>query len=240
MQKLILLVIGISVSCTVISYCQTPAILNSNITYDSNPVMAGIQDGYLDVLDIQNAFNHARRIEENQFCLSTNSISNLIMPSQSIWDNMDLDERFLFLINEERKSRSGLNYCLGEGPVSGLPFTGVETNIDDIAQAHAELLINTQSTTPMSQATNIDNNPNIGGLGCDDFKYFRPNCCHTYVPYSVYRIYFTSMDMPADPSTITTPGLVVRTVYFLVYGNGSAGNGRKMILMQDIELWLLR
>lgn len=235
MQKLSFFAIIIIVSFSVISYCQTPGILSSTIPYDSNVNMPGLQTGYESVNDIEIAFNNARRIEETQFCLPTNSISNLNLPSQAIWNNMNTDERFLFLANAERSARAGLNYCQGDGPASGLPFIGVESNIDNIAQTHAELLIATQSTSSLSQAANIDANPNIGGTGCDGFKFFRPNCCHTFVPYSVYRIYFTSNDTPANPSTITTEGLEARSVYFLVYGNGGVGNGRKMILMQDIE-----
>lgn len=216
-------------------HAQTPAILNSTIGYDSDPSLFGNQSGYLTVSDVEAAFNNARRREELQFCLPSNSITNLNMPNQSTWNGMTSDERFLFLINEERKARAGLNYCLGDGPVTGLPFTGVEANIDNIAQAHAEQLIATQSTNSISQQNNIDANPNIGGSGCNTFKGIQPNCCHSFVPYSVYRIYFTSDDTPANPSTITTPGLEVRSVYFLVYGNGSVGNGRKMILTQSIE-----
>lgn len=197
--------------------------------------MLGNQTGYLNVNEIQAAFNHARRMEESQFCLPTNSILNLNMPSQSIWDNMNSDQRFLFLTNAERTARAGLNYCEGEGPVSGLAFTGVEANVDQIAQTHAELLINTQSIDYSSQASNIDENSNIGGSACNGSKGFNPNCCHTFVPYSVYRIYFTSMDTPANPSTITTPGIEARSVYYCVYGNGSLGNGRKMLLLQDIQ-----
>jgi len=235
MQKLISLAVLIIVSIHNTSYCQTPHVLSSTIPYDSNVNMSGNQTGYLNVNEIQIAFNNARRKEEAQFCLPTNSITNLTMPNQSTWNNMNADERFLFLTNAERSARAGLNYCTGDGPVSGIPFTGIESNIDNIAQAHAEELIATQSTSSISQAANIDANPNIGGSGCDGVKYFRPNCCHTFVPYSVYRIYFTSMDTPADPSTITTPGLEARSVYFCIYGNGSVGNGRKMLLLQDIE-----
>lgn len=235
MQKFTSLAILIFISITLTSYSQTPAILNSTIPYDSNLSMSGNQDGYLNVNDIQTAFNHARRMEEAQFCLPANSISNLLMPNQNTWNNMNSDERLLFLSNAERMSRAGLNYCQGDGAVGGLPFTGIESNIDNIAQAHATQLINTQSTTSISQAANIDANQNIGGSGCTTEKFQLSNCCHTFVPYSVYRIFFTNDDTPANPSTITTPGLEVRAVYFCIYGNGSVGNGRKMLLLQNIE-----
>ena len=235
MQKLIFLLGYLFLIFTINSYAQTPALLSSTIAYDSNQSQFGNQSGYLAVSDIQAAYNHARRMEELQFCIPTNSITNLVMPTQSVWNAMNSDERFLFLINAERTARAGLNYCVGDGPVAGLPFTGVEANIDNIAQAHAEELIATQSTTSISQASNIDANPNIGGSGCNGLKGMQSNCCHTFVPFSVYRIYFTSDDTPANSSTITTPGIEVRSVFFLVYGSGALGNGRKMILTQNIE-----
>ncbi len=234
MRKIVSLAV-LSILCIVAPYCQTPTTLNSPIAYDSDLNMFGNQSEYENVIGIRTAFNNARRREELQFCLPTNSIPNLQMPSQATWNNMNTDERFLYLANAERMSRSGLDYCQGDGPVKGIPFTGVEANIDNIAQTHAEYLISIQSRDAESQAENIDANPNIGGSGCTTDKLTMPNCCHSFLPWSVYRISFTSMETPSNPNTITTTGIGARSVYYCVYGNGAIGNGRRMLLMQDVE-----
>lgn len=236
MQKLIALMALLFLFFPFNSYTQTPAVLNSTIPYDSDPIAFGNQAGYFNVSDIEGAFNTARRREELQFCLPTNSITNLNLPSQSIWNAMNSDEKILFLINAERVSRAGLNYCQGEGSVLGLPLTGVEANIDNIAQDYANYLIDIQSTDANSLASDIDANSNIGGSGCNGSQGLLPNCCHTFLRHTVYRVFFTSMDTPSNPSTITTPGIEVRSVFFLVYGNGSLGDGREMALLQDLEL----
>lgn len=214
------------------AFSQTPAALNTSISY--GPL------GYTDVDDIQTAFNNARRSEEAQFCLANNSIADLLMPNQATWDNMSSDERFLFLMNAERTARGGLNYCQGVGPVLGLAFTGVESSIDAIAQAHADFLIATQSTGIQSQALVIDQDPNIGGSGCNTFKGIQPDCCHTFLPNSVGSGIFSSNATPADPSTIVTVGIEVQTVFFWVYGNNNnsgsdPGGSRNMVLLQDIK-----
>lgn len=236
MQKLNALLALLCFVFTSTISAQSPAVLNSTIPYDSNPSLFGNQAGYFNVADIEAAYNLARRREELQFCIPTNSISDLDLPNQNVWNAMNSDEKILYLLNAERVSRAGLNYCNGEGAVSGLAFTGVEANIDNIAQAHAEQLIATQSTQVISQAANIDANGNIGGSGCTGEQGQIPNCCHTFVNFSAYRIFFTNMETPSNPNTITTPGIEVRTVFFLVYGNGSLGNGRRMALLQDLEL----
>jgi len=217
------------------NYSQTPAVLSSAILYDSDPSMANQQFGYTNVVDIEGAFNNARRAEEMQFCLAANSITDIVLPAQVTWDSMNSDEKFLFLLNAERTTRAGLDYCLGDGPVSGLAFTGVESNIDAIAQAHADFLIANQSTQALSQASTIDQDPNIGGSGCNLFKGVQPDCCHTFLPFSVGSLNFTSNSTPADPSTLLTVGIEVRSVYFWIYGNGGTGNSRNMVLLQDIR-----
>jgi hypothetical protein len=225
MQKIISLAV-LTIVCIVTTYCQTPAILNS-------PIPRDFSLSFADVNDVKTLFNNGRRMEESQFCLPTNSIPNLTMPSQSAWNNMNSDEKFLYLANAERIARAGLNYCQGDGPVKGLPFTGIEANIDDIAQTHAEFLVATQSLDEESQAANIDANPNIGGSDCELEN--GPDCCHDSVLFSVYRISFLTLDTPSNPNTITTPGIEAHSVYSCVYGDGGVDNCRKMLLLQDIE-----
>ncbi len=73
------------------------------------------------VKDIEDAFNYARAKD------STINKS-LVMPSQSIWDDMDNQEKALYLLNKERYDR-GIK-----------PFEGIDQNVIDVAQAYAELL----------------------------------------------------------------------------------------------------
>jgi len=85
------------------SYTQTAPRLNTNISFDVNTSMVGLQGGFSSVADIQAGFNNARRAEESQFCIRANSIRNLSMPSQAAWNAMTIDEKFIFLINNERQ-----------------------------------------------------------------------------------------------------------------------------------------
>ncbi len=73
------------------------------------------------VKDIEDAFNYARAKDS--------TISKLlVMPSQSVWDSMDNQEKALYLLNKERYDR-GIK-----------PFEGIDQNVIDVAQAYAELL----------------------------------------------------------------------------------------------------
>lgn len=214
---------------------QSPPILIEDIPFDTD-TMTSVPDGSFGIVaDIELGYNLARRFEESQFCLGVNTIANLVMPSQAEWDSYTSDEKVLFLINDERIARAGLDYCNGEGPVSGVPFTGVEINIDNIAQIHADSLIASQSTTLQSQATEIDQDANIGGTGCVNFKGVLDNCCHTFIPRSVSGFSIANNSNPPNPDTVTTVGFEALGVYFLIYGNGSS-TAREAPLLQDIEL----
>lgn len=228
MHKLTVLLMLLTAFSYQTTFSQTPPLLTSQITYDNTL-------GYSVVANIETAFNDSRRSEEMQFCLAPNSITDLTLPTQTVWDNMSSDQKFLYLVNAERTSRAGLDYCLGEGPVAGLPFTGVEANIDALAQAHADSLIAVQSTSQTNQSYAIDADPNIGGAGCNFFKGTQPDCCHTFIPFAGASYSSTSFAMPSPPSTIITVGLEVRSVHAWVYGFGSTNNLRNMIMLQDIR-----
>ncbi|GAB4038164.1 hypothetical protein GCM10028809_55590 [Spirosoma gilvum] len=84
------------------------------------------------------AFNKGRRAEETQLGLATNSLGNLTLPSS--YATLSDNQRALYLINAERAARAGINY--GSGAVLGKPLEGVETALDNTAQAHADYLYN--------------------------------------------------------------------------------------------------
>ncbi|MBK8504631.1 MAG: hypothetical protein IPL46_21935 [Saprospiraceae bacterium] len=92
------------------------------------------------VANIENTFNTARRQEETQLGLGANAIMNLDLPTQPVWDGYSIDQKALFVMNDERTSRAGINY--GMGVVKGLPFNGIEANIDQVSQNWAQYNIN--------------------------------------------------------------------------------------------------
>jgi len=213
---------------------QTPPKLTSNISFDVNTAVPGLQGDFIAVIDIQAGFNNARRAEEKQFCIPTNSIKNLQMPFQSVWNAMSIDEKFLFLLNDERKARAGLNYCNGEGNIVGLPFTGVDLSIDQIAQNEANYLVAQQTLQTRALDNQIDANPNIGGSGCNAVAGVQPNCCHSALKWSVISVYFRSEFDPPNPSLILTEGIEAKSVYYWIYGNG-VSNKRTSVLLQNKE-----
>jgi len=103
------------------SWGQTPGNLNSDVTVTPN---------WSSVTNIENSFNMARREEETQLGLGVNSIQNLDIPDAN-WNTWTDDQKALYILNDERTSRAGINY--GAGPVKGLPFNGIELAIDNVA-----------------------------------------------------------------------------------------------------------
>jgi hypothetical protein len=87
-----------------------------------------------DVTDIETAFNAARRNEETQFGLPYGILGNLNLPSDFL--DRDFKERALIVLNDERQVRHGVNY--GNGAVTAFAFEGVENELSNVAQAHAD------------------------------------------------------------------------------------------------------
>lgn len=211
---------------------QSPPELINPIDYDSNPTVMGNQFDRLSVAGIAAGFDNGRRNEEIQFSIPTNSLGNLIMPNQADWDAMSTDEKVLFLVNEERTIRDGIDYNDGRGPVKGYPLIGIEANVDGIAQvASANFSISGIST-------DVDANAIVGGAGCLNNDSAPMDCCHELLSPAQPTTPANVLPSPAKGYSITSPagtvspGIEVRAVYDFIY----RFSGRLAILLQDEDL----
>lgn len=213
-------------------FAQSPPELTSLIDYDSNPTVTGNQFDRLSVDGIAAGFDNGRRNEEVQFSIPANELGNLIMPTQADWDAMSTNEKVLFLVNEERTARAGVDYNDGQGPVKGLPITGIEANIDGIAQAAS-------ANFSISGISGIlDMNPILGGTGCMNNDSPVMDCCHELLspaqpstPTGVLPSPAKGYSIPSPVGTIS-PGIEVRVVYDHIYRSFT----RLFILIQDEDL----
>jgi len=181
---------------------------------------------YAGVTDIMFAFNHARREEEKQLNLAVGSIVDLVLPIQTVWNGMSDDEKMLYLLNDERVSRTGI-----VSGVKGLPFAGVEASIDLIAENYANLLHDTDKT---------DHHQPSGEVSIDNpFKRIDQDSvigssCHEFVSYGENLAFFVAYLSSGTPSV---PLAIERSLYQWIYVN-SASNWvhREMVLLQDTTL----
>ncbi len=212
---------------------QSPANLSATIPYDEDAGTSGNQQSWADLTIIAQGFNNARRQEEAQLGLGNGAIADLVLPSQTVWDNMSIDEKFLFLINNERSSREGIDY--GNGAVKGWTFIGVDAALDQVAQDYADFLLANNAIGGNANGTaesRIDDDPSIGGTGCTNILGTIPDCCHQHIPRVENRVYSTWNGITTD--TIVATYYVPRMVYKMTY-NGSSGS-REFILLQDDDL----
>jgi len=229
MNKLLILPL---LFCTFYSFSQSPPELLTPIDYDSNPTVMGNQFDRLSVAGIAAGYDNGRRNEEMQFSIPTNALGNLIMPSQAVWDSMSTDEKVLYLVNAERTARHGVNYNDGQGPVKGYPITGIESNVDNLAQAFAS------NFTIANISDSLDMNPLIGGIGCMNNDSPVMDCCHELLSPSQPSTPNNNLVSPAKgyiiPSTAGTvsTGIEVRVVYEFIY----LFSNRLFILQQDEDL----
>lgn len=176
--------------------------------------------GFSTVAAIASSFNNARRNEETQLNLGNNVIDDLVMPAQLDWDNMSPEAKALYLLNDERTSRMGVNY--GSGPVDGYPFEGVGTNLTAESQAYAAYLLNNNLFThcPTSNNCPIDRINDAVGSSCQEFVPYTENI---YVGlYSVAGHHFTNA--------------IEEAIYKFIYDDASSGWGhRRMCLYQDFN-----
>lgn len=227
------LIVSLFIISTLFVQSQSPANLSATIPYDEDAVMSGNQQTWTDLTIIAQGFNNARRQEEAQLGLGNGAIDNLVLPSQAVWDNMSIDEKFLFLINNERTSREGIDY--GNGPVKGWTFIGIDAALDQVAQDYADFLLANNAIGGNANGTpetRIDDDPTVGGVGCTNIIGTIPNCCHQHIPRVENRVYSTWNGITTD--TIVASYYVPRMVYKMTY-NGSSGS-REFILLQDDDL----
>ncbi len=168
---------------------------------------------------IVKAFNYARRAEEIQFNLKTNSLGLLMLPSD--YTSKTPAQRALYLINQERIARAGLDY--GSGPVGGLPLDGVENNISTIAQGHADdMAVNTffghTGTNGLDPYQRINASSTYGGT------------CHEFMTYSE-NIYLSC----ASSGTSSTY-LIERAILGWIYQDAAENwSHRRAIMIQGVD-----
>lgn len=110
----------------------TDSIVECNITKitddtgftDSYPADISWSGNAATVDDIARVFNNARA---NDSTIS----EELIMPTQAVWDAMSIEQRGLYLLNNERYYR-GIK-----------PYEGISTKVSAVSQVYANLLYNT-------------------------------------------------------------------------------------------------
>jgi subtilisin-like proprotein convertase family protein len=191
---------------------QSPADLNADVTVTTN---------WTSVANIETTFNTARRQEETQLGLGVNAIMNLDLPSQAIWDGYSIDQRALYLMNDERTARAGINY--GAGAVKGWPFNGIEANIDAVAQAWAQY--------------NVDNNvfehchPTMATMDCSEGRIAGayPGGC-TEFGGGIENLHASSS------GTISMAEVTLDAIFGWIYEDaGSAWGHRQAMLAQDYD-----
>ena len=100
---------------------------------------------FLTIENIEANFNHARRQEEIQLNLPANIMPDLVLPAPDIWNNFTDEQKVLFIINDERMARNGIDYnAFGKNglliPVDVCIFQGMLMRIQEIAGSHATYL----------------------------------------------------------------------------------------------------
>ncbi len=176
------------------------------------------------VVDIEAAFNNARRQEEIKLGLTSGTIGNLELPAQAVWDAMSDNAKALYILNDERVDRAGM--ITG---VIGLPFEGIEAHIDDIAENYGDILHDgdfTGHNHDGSPFNRIANNPYIGDSPA----------CHEFMARAENLAYFSaSSTQPIGASSIPLP--LERAIYNWIYADAGSGWGhREAALLQDKDL----
>ena len=178
------------------------------------------------VTDIMNAFNAARRAEEQQLGLPANALGNLVLPSQTVWAGMSDDAKALFLINAERTARNNM-----QPGVLGLPYAGVERHVDEVARDYAQLLHDLSKTGHYQPSNNPDvDNPSKrldNGVGAS---------CREFLSRSENLAYFSAYSsQPIGASSVPLP--LERAIYAWIYDDSTSQWGhREAVLLQDTTL----
>ena len=243
------------------SWANSPANLTDNIDWtDTGGTAEARTATYVGVTDIMAAFNHARRQEETQLGMAENSISDLSLPSQATWDTMSDNAKALYILNDERVSRAGT-----ASSVIGLPFAGIESSIDLIAENYAILLHDTDTRGHYQPSNDsalngptkrIEQDSTIGSKHSADIVYSTGNAsahtnstahyygdsyngngaCHEFIARSENLAYFAAYSSGSmDASSVPLP--LERSIYNWIYDDaGSNWGHREAALLQDETL----
>ncbi|MFC5409529.1 CAP domain-containing protein [Larkinella bovis] len=132
-MRTILILLLLSVGFT---FGQSPKNLKADIKLPHDPALTSAPNGFpvFDRADqVVNAFNFARRQEEKQMKLPANRLGSLRLPEN--YRQLSAVDRALWLTNQERTARAGVDYGAGKG--RGLPLEGLETHLNEVARRHA-------------------------------------------------------------------------------------------------------
>ncbi len=175
--------------------------------------------GFNSTQDIENTFNNARRQEEIQLGLPFNSISNLNLPPDNVWDGLSEEAKMLFLLNDERTARANIDY--GSGPVKGLPFAGVAQGVDNVSNNYAQtLFVNDAFTHTFNGTTPSTRLATAYSSTCREFTSRSEN-----------------LFVAVNTANTGFPRAVERAVYGFNYDDaGSLWGHREMNLLQDLDL----
>ncbi len=168
------------------------------------------------VAEVEAAYNHARRAEEQQLGFPSGTLGILELPTQAVWDILSDPAKALLLMNAERLARGG-----SRSDVLGLGFTAVQANVQDLAEKYAALLVSknqfsheADGRTPFER---IDDDPLLGP-------------CHEFLGRAEnLALLGTSGD--------SIPLYLEQAIYAWIYTDaGSAWGHREAVLLQDRDL----
>ena len=205
-----------SLSFTPFLFSQSPPDLTADIPWDENAVTAGNQQTYANKTAIDNAFTNARRKEEVQFGIATNTLGSLVLPTNYL--TLTQDQQALLLVNAERACRAGVNYS--GTVVKGLPLEAIEGTIDGVSQAHMDWMIanNKWSHTGAGGLSPFQRIDNAVGTSCREFITYGENLA----------IFGSSSGVP--------PLLVAQSMYIWIFADASSSWGhRQMCLYQGFN-----
>lgn len=250
-NKKAFLILLVSFSSSI--WALSPPNINSNISWTDSGG-SGNGASFNGVSDIELAFNNGRRGEETQLGLSVNTLGTLDLPTQVDWDKMTDDAKALFILNDERQDRAGM-----QTGVIGLPLAGIESHIDHIAKNYGDLLHDTDTTGHSQSSANqnldgpairIEQDADIGSLHKGEINYTASSsakhpdgsqhfyadsyngsgACHEFITRSENLAYFAT-----SGSSIPLP--LERGIYGFIYDDaGSAWGHREAALLQDETL----
>ena len=165
--------------------------LTANIVWNG----PNIAEGTTTLADVEDAFNYARTQENID--LGT-SIPAIVFPSVTVWNAKSINEKALWLVNQERTAR-GL-----------VPFEAVAEQVTTVAQNYCQFLIDNDTTGHYAD----EHNPDWRLLQNSDIA-----ACKQ--AYNENIAYFYSYN-PTEPSMV-----LERLIYLLIYEDATSAWGHR-------------